>query len=135
MRVGFFSQWYEPEPGPAVLTAVTARALAARGHEVHVLTGFPNPTGTLTEATVGSRGRARCSVVSNVTRVPLYLNQDKSAARRVTAALLGLPALPLMYEAAFSVDRTTTQIETPPSGESRAQRSAPGDRTEVGLRG
>lgn len=34
MRVGFFSQWYEPEPGPAALTSETARALAERGHEV-----------------------------------------------------------------------------------------------------
>lgn len=103
MRVGFFSQWYEPEPGPAGLTAVTARALAARGHAVHVLTGFPNyPTGTIAE---GYRQVPRMREVLggvHVTRVPLYLNHNKSAARRVTnyasfgvsAAVLGVPALP-----------------------------------------
>ena len=48
MRIGIFSQWYEPEPGPAALPAVLGRALAERGHEVHVLTGFPNyPSGKL----------------------------------------------------------------------------------------
>lgn len=105
MRVGFFSQWYEPEPGPAALTAVTARALAARGHEVHVLTGFPNyPTGTLAE---GYRQAPRMREVLggvHVTRVPLYLSHDRSAARRLTnyasfglsAALLGVPALPAL---------------------------------------
>lgn len=105
MRLGFFSQWYEPEPGPATLTAVTARALAARGHEVHVLTGFPNyPTGTLAQ---GYRQVPRMREILggvHVTRVPLYLNHDQSAARRVTnyasfglsAALLGVPGFPLL---------------------------------------
>jgi hypothetical protein len=40
MRIGIFTQWYEPEPGPAALCSVAARALAKRGHEVHVLTGL-----------------------------------------------------------------------------------------------
>lgn len=103
MRVGFFSQWYEPEPGPAGLTSVTARALAERGHEVHVLTGFPNyPTGKLMEGYRQSPLlRERLGGV-NVIRVPLYLNHDRSAVRRIanyasfglSAALIGVPALP-----------------------------------------
>lgn len=103
MRLGFISQWYEPEPGPAALTAVTARALAERGHEVHVLTSFPNyPTGTLAD---GYRQMPRMQEVLggvHVTRVPLYVSHDQSALRRIanytsfglSAALLGVPALP-----------------------------------------
>lgn len=103
MRLGFFSQWYEPEPGPAALTAVTARALAARGHEVHVLTGFPNyPTGKLVPGYHQSLQMREVLGGVHVTRVPLYLNHDQSATRRianyvsfgVSAALLGVPALP-----------------------------------------
>lgn len=46
MRVGVLTQWFEPEPGPAALPSVLARGLAARGHDVQVVTGFPNyPTG------------------------------------------------------------------------------------------
>lgn len=48
MRIGVLTQWYDPEPGPAALPGVLARELTKRGHEVHVLTGFPNyPTGQL----------------------------------------------------------------------------------------
>ncbi|WOQ16974.1 glycosyltransferase family 4 protein [Raineyella sp. W15-4] len=101
--MGFFSQWYEPEPGPAALTSVTARALAARGHEVHVLTGFPNyPTGTLA---AGYRQVPQLHETLggvHVTRVPLYLNHNQSAAKRLanyasfglSAALFGVPLLP-----------------------------------------
>ncbi|MDO5500414.1 MAG: glycosyltransferase family 4 protein [Propionibacteriaceae bacterium] len=103
MRVGFFSQWYEPEPGPAALTSVAARALSARGHEVHVLTGFPNyPTGVLAD---GYRQRAYMREELGgvqVHRVPLYPSHDRSALRRVlnyasfglSAAAIGVPQLP-----------------------------------------
>jgi hypothetical protein len=40
MRIGIFTQWYDPEPGAAALSSVAARGLAERGHEVHVLTGL-----------------------------------------------------------------------------------------------
>jgi len=103
MRFGFLTQWYEPEPGPARTISVTARALAARGHEVHVLTGFPNyPTGTLME---GYRQRPLLREELggvHVIRVPLFPSHDRSAVRRianyasfgVSAAVLGVPALP-----------------------------------------
>jgi colanic acid biosynthesis glycosyl transferase WcaI len=42
MRVGLLSQWFDPEPGAAAVPGVLARELALRGHEVKVLTGFPN---------------------------------------------------------------------------------------------
>lgn len=103
MRVGFLTQWYEPEPGPAALTSVTARALAARGHDVHVLTGFPNyPTGKLADGYRQSLRLRESLGGVQVTRVPLYLSHDRSAVRRVasyasfgvSAALLGVPTLP-----------------------------------------
>lgn len=98
MRIGVFSQWYDPEPGPASLPGVYARALTARGHPVRVLTGFPNyPDGRLYS---GYRGRWSMSEVRNgipVHRVPLYPHHGSSALGRVanytsfalSASLLG----------------------------------------------
>jgi len=105
MRIGIFSQWYDPEPGPAATTGVMARALGARGHEVHVLTGFPNyPSGAIMN---GYRQRAVMRETLegvNIVRVPLYPSHDGSALRRManyasfglSAAALGVPALPPM---------------------------------------
>ncbi len=40
------SHWYDPEGGAAAGPGTIARALRDRGHDVHVVTGFPNyPTG------------------------------------------------------------------------------------------
>ena len=48
MRVGILSQWFPPETGPASIPGVLARGLVERGHDVTVLTGYPNyPTGVL----------------------------------------------------------------------------------------
>lgn len=42
------TQWYDPELGSAALPGIISRALRRRGHDVQVLTGFPNyPTGGL----------------------------------------------------------------------------------------
>lgn len=47
MRIAFVTQWFPPEPGTVVASSI-ADGLAARGHQVDVLTGFPNyPTGRL----------------------------------------------------------------------------------------
>lgn len=47
MRIGFVTQWFPPEPGTDVAARI-ANGLAARGHQVDVVTGFPNyPTGQL----------------------------------------------------------------------------------------
>lgn len=46
MRILYLTQWFEPEPAYKGLGF--AKALAARGHHVEVVTGFPNyPTGKL----------------------------------------------------------------------------------------
>lgn len=103
MRIGILSQWYAPEPGPAALVAVTAKALAARGHEVHVLTGFPNyPSGTVASGYHQTPLMREELDGVHVTRAPIYPSHDQSAARRignyasfgVSAAVVGAPAMP-----------------------------------------
>ncbi|SCL31892.1 Glycosyltransferase involved in cell wall bisynthesis [Micromonospora pallida] len=102
MRFGLLSQWFDPEPGPAALPGVLARGLAARGHDVRVLTGFPNwPTGRLAP---GYRITRRADEVADgvhVRRVALYPSHDGSALRRLatygsfaaSALVSGTPAL------------------------------------------
>lgn len=103
MRIGIFTQWFDPEPGPARLMGVLARELAARGHEVHVLTGFPNyPSGRI-QAPYRQRPLMREVIDGvHVTRVPLYTSHDRSSVRRIlnylsfgaSSALFGVPGLP-----------------------------------------
>lgn len=84
MKIGFVSQWYDPEQGSAALPGVISRAIARQGHEVHVLTGFPNyPAGRLYpgysvkpyQFETGSGG-------VHVHRSPLWVNHDARALRR-----------------------------------------------------
>jgi len=96
MRILILTQWYLPEP--AHLISELAESLQAAGHEVTVLTGFPNyPAGRLYP---GYRLRWYQRENINgvpVIRVPLYPEHGKSAVRRVlnylsfalSAALLG----------------------------------------------
>ncbi|MGC4896234.1 glycosyltransferase family 4 protein [Micromonospora sp. DT31] len=84
MRFGLLTQWFDPEPGPAGLPGVLARGLAARGHEVRVLTGFPNyPTGRLAPGYRMSRRRDEHLAGVEVRRVALYPSHDASAVRRM----------------------------------------------------
>ncbi|SFG60785.1 Glycosyltransferase involved in cell wall bisynthesis [Actinopolymorpha cephalotaxi] len=83
MRIGVLSQWFDPEPGPASLPGVLARGLADRGHDVHVLTGFPNyPDG---QVAAGYQIRRRFDETLgnvHVRRVALYPSHDSSVLRR-----------------------------------------------------
>jgi glycosyltransferase involved in cell wall biosynthesis len=83
MRIVFLTQWFDPEPG-AIRGLPLARWLAARGHEVRVLTGVPNyPGGRLHP---GYRMRLWQREVMDgipVLRVPLYPSHDASAVGRV----------------------------------------------------
>jgi len=102
VRLGLLTQWYDPEPGPAALPGVLARGLRARGHEVQVLTGYPNyPTGTIAPGyRMALRQDERLAEV-DVRRVPLYPNHGASAVRRLanyasfgaSATTLGVGAL------------------------------------------
>lgn len=82
MRILLLTQWFQPEPNFKGLPL--ARALAGLGHEVEVLTGFPNyPGGKLYPG-----HRIRLHQVDymdgiRVTRAPLYPSHDKSALGRI----------------------------------------------------
>lgn len=96
MKILLLSQWFEPEPTFKGL--VFAKTLQARGHDVQVLTGFPNyPGGRLYQ---GYRVQWRQREVIDgveVIRVPLYPSHDRSALGRIanylsfalSAAMLG----------------------------------------------
>lgn len=83
MRIGMVTQWYEPEPGAAAHPTAIARALAARGHEVRVLTGFPSyPQGKVYP---GYRMRWRQHETRDgisLLRVPDLPSHDQNALRR-----------------------------------------------------
>jgi len=84
MRVGLLTQWYDPEPGPAALPGVLARGLAGRGHDVQVVTGFPNyPTGEVAPGYQVSRRLDEELDGVSVRRVALYANHGSSAVRRL----------------------------------------------------
>lgn len=83
LRVGVVTQWYDPEPASAAQAGVIARALAARGAEVDVLTGFPNyPTGVLAEGYRVRPYRRETLRGIPVHRAPLWPNHDSSGVRR-----------------------------------------------------
>lgn len=101
MRVLILTQWYPPEP--AMLLQELAQSLQASGHQVTVLTGFPNyPSGQLYPGyKVRLRQREILAGVP-VVRVPLYPEHSRSGLRRalnylsfaLSAMLLGLWSAP-----------------------------------------
>jgi glycosyltransferase involved in cell wall biosynthesis len=83
MRIGLVTQWYDPEQGSAAVPGAIARALVGFGHDVHVLTGFPNyPTGRLYPGYRLARYRYEFREGVHVHRVPLIPSHDRSAIRR-----------------------------------------------------
>lgn len=102
MKIGMLTQWYDPETGPAALPAVYAREFIRNGHEVKVLTGFPNyPEGKLYPGYSLRPRMAQSELPLQVTRVALYPNHNSSAVGRVanyasfalSASVLGQKAL------------------------------------------
>lgn len=102
VRIGFVTQWYDPELDSGTYPAVIARALRDDGHEVQVVTGFPNyPTGRLHD---GYRLRPyRHDVMRGVDvhRAPLFPSHDRSPVRRAAnylsfAGAASLTALALL---------------------------------------
>lgn len=81
MKILYLTQWFEPEPIFKGLGF--AKALAAKGHRVEVLTGFPNYPGgrVLPGYRVRLRQREQMQGIP-VTRVALYPSHDASAIRR-----------------------------------------------------
>ncbi len=85
MRILYVSQYYPPEMGaPASRVSQLARAWAADGHDVTVLTGFPNhPTGVIPPE---YRGRPYIRREEDhgvhVLRTPIYAAPNRGVAKR-----------------------------------------------------
>lgn len=100
MKILYVSQYFPPEMGaPAARVSELSRSWAKFGHDVTVMTGFPNhPTGVVPPR---YRGRWLCRETDadvNVVRIPIYATPNKGFIKRilmhlsfnVSAALLGL---------------------------------------------
>ncbi len=83
MKIQFLSQFFDPEPGVGRGLAF-ARWLRARGHEVSVVTGYPNyPGGAVYDGYRMDLWQHEEMDGIPVLRVPLYPSHDASAVRRV----------------------------------------------------
>jgi len=96
MRILVIMQWFEPEPTLRGLPF--ARELVKLGHEVEVLTGFPNyPSGNVYDGYRVKLLQTETVDGVKIIRVPLYPSHDSSCIRRFTnyasyalaAALIG----------------------------------------------
>lgn len=82
MRILILTQWFDPEPTFKGLAF--ARELVRLGHQVEVLTGFPNYPGGKLYSGYMVRLLQRESVDGiSVLRVPLYPSHDGSALKRI----------------------------------------------------
>lgn len=82
MRILLLTQWFDPEPTFKGL--LFARKLQQLGHEVEVITGFPNYPGGKLYPGFRQTWRSRENIEGIVvTRVPLYPSHDGSAVKRL----------------------------------------------------
>jgi colanic acid biosynthesis glycosyl transferase WcaI len=82
MKILILTQWFEPEP--TIKGMLFARELVARGHEVEVLTGFPNYPGGKVYPGYKIRPWLREEIDTiRVIRVALYPSHDTSSIGRV----------------------------------------------------
>lgn len=98
LKILMLTQWFDPEPIFKGLTF--AKELARRGHQVEVLTGFPNyPGGKVYPGyKIGLTHREVIEGIA-VLRVPLYPSHDSSGWHRIcnygsfalSAAIIGAP--------------------------------------------
>lgn len=83
LRTLFLTQWFDPEPG-AMRGLPLAKWLAQRGHDVEVLTGFPNyPGGKVYPGYEISWRQREVMEGIPVVRVPLYPSHDTNPLHRV----------------------------------------------------
>lgn len=82
MRILFLTQWFQPESFFKGLPF--AKALKDKGHDVEVLTGFPNyPGGKMFPGYYIRPYQRETMEGIKIHRVPLYPSHDKSAIRRI----------------------------------------------------
>ncbi|MEV4755991.1 glycosyltransferase family 4 protein [Micromonospora sp. NPDC049559] len=86
MKIGILTYYFPPEP--AFIPGSLAEELAARGHEVRVLTGFPDyPGGRLYPGWRQRWNHRTTSERLTVRRVPRYPSDDTSTTRRLASYL------------------------------------------------
>jgi glycosyltransferase involved in cell wall biosynthesis len=84
MKIGILTQWFDPEPGPPSLPGELARALVERGHQVQVVTGFPNyPDGKAYPGYGIQRVRDEVDRGVRIRRVALYPSHGQSVTGRL----------------------------------------------------
>lgn len=94
MKIGIVSQFYAPEPGPAMLPTELANELARRGHEVQVVTGFPNyPTGQLADGYKLTRRVDEMRDGVAIRRVYLHPDHASAAGRLCNYTSFGISSL------------------------------------------
>ena len=82
MRILILTQWFDPEP--TFKGMFFAKALQNAGHEVEVITGFPNyPGGKLYPGYKLKWLQKEIVDGVKITRVPLYPSHDQSAKKRI----------------------------------------------------
>lgn len=114
MKILFVSQYFPPEPGaPAARVSELARAWAALGHDVTVLTGMPHhPTGVVPPEYRGALLRHERFGEAKVLRTWLYASANKGKVRRSASyASFGLSAALLGH---WSVARPDLVVATSP---------------------
>jgi glycosyltransferase involved in cell wall biosynthesis len=122
MKILYLSQYFPPEMGaPAARVFELSREWAALGHQVTVLTGFPNhPTGIIPPEYRGESFRRETVAGIEVIRVPIYAAANKGVLRRsanyvsygLSSALLG----PWVTEQPDVLIATSPQFLTAVSG-------------------
>lgn len=84
MKIGLISQWFPPEHGSAALPGTIAEALTQAGHQVEVVTGFPNyPQGELQEGWRQTWNHTELRNGVTVHRTPIFISHDHRAWRRM----------------------------------------------------
>lgn len=82
MKILLLTQWFDPEP--TLKGLVFAKELQRQGHEVQVLTGFPNyPTGKIYPGYKLKFKQTEFIDGIEVTRVALYPSHDSSVLKRI----------------------------------------------------
>lgn len=81
LKILLITQWYDPEP--TFKGQAFARELVRQGHDVQIITGFPNyPGGSLYPGYRMRLLQRQCIEGVDIFRVPLYPSHDGSAVRR-----------------------------------------------------
>lgn len=113
MRIGVITQWYPPEP--VFIPSTLAQDLAGRGHEVRVLTGYPNyPEGRIYPGYRQRWGERSTAGRVTVRRVPLFPSHDSSGMRRA-ANYLSFAASSTAAALRYLADVDALYVHHPPA--------------------